>query len=116
MDPELCPGCHFHDLYDLVLSNHGLRVGQIALFAHLFERAESTRKADEPTGSPRHLHFALVHRVHNDLCQQANQKQENKTFSRIKDGRRGRADSTDSTLIDKIVPVREEAQNTSFVP
>ena len=89
------------------LRNDGLRVGPIAPFAHLFERAKSTRKADEPTGSPRHLHFALVHRVHDDLCQQTNQKK--KTSVESEYAKRGRADSTDSTLIDKIVPVREEA-------
>jgi hypothetical protein len=31
-----------------------------------------------------------------------------------KDAKGGRADSTDSTLIDKMMPVREEVQNASF--
>jgi hypothetical protein len=76
-------------------------LGPIALFAHLFERAKSTGKADEPTGSPRHLHFALMHRVHDDLCQQANQKKTKRPSVESKDAKRGREDSTDSTLIDK---------------
>ena len=71
------------------------------------------------SGSPRHLHFALVHRVHDNLCQKANEKRKENSKSNQKDTRRGRADSTDSALIDKRlrqVGEKKELQNTSFIP
>jgi hypothetical protein len=65
--------------------------GGAACNSHLFKRAISTRKADEPTSSARHFHFALVHGIHDDLRSALLVDQ--------KDTKRGRADSTDSTCI-----------------
>ena len=35
--------------------------------SHLLKRAVSTRKSNEPPSSTRHLHFALMHGIHDNL-------------------------------------------------
>jgi hypothetical protein len=35
--------------------------------SHLFKRAVSTRQSNKPPGTVRHLHFALMHGIHDDL-------------------------------------------------